>query len=239
MGMFGGRRAGAKDGLAPPRLPAGFEALADALLFPGSAESAAADIATASAAAGAALDELLADIAETYRLVGFGEPSFEVTRSASVAWAEASLRYLHGQSCDDPLTGLASLSHLRSRLAEIYRKAEQLNLNVADTYAIVVVESPEPPESRERQVDKILRMVEVWECIRCVYGGGETLARLTPVRAGVLVERSVDLGETTATLRSLLLDRRLDEDGPDPRVWIEGLPATQDSAISLLDELAR
>ena len=41
-----------------------------------------------------------------------------------MAWSDATLEYLHDLSCEDPLTGLASLAHVRTRLDEIYREAE-------------------------------------------------------------------------------------------------------------------
>ena len=53
-------------------------------------------------------------------------------------------------------------------------------------------------------------------------------------RVVVLAERNDRLGRRTALLRTMLMSA----DRP-PRVWIEGLPATDDSAAVLLDELAR
>jgi hypothetical protein len=47
----------------------------------------------------------------------------------------------------------------------------------------------------------------------------------------------VDLGMSVALLREFLDD--LDLGSTDVRVWIEGLPASADSATRLLDELAR
>ena len=51
-------------------------------------------------------------------------PAFEAAEALSVAWSDATLEYLHDLSCEDPLTGLASLAHVRTRLDEIYREAE-------------------------------------------------------------------------------------------------------------------
>ena len=47
------------------------------------------------------------------------EPDFDATEALSVAWSEETLGYLHQVSCEDPLTGLATLAHLRARLAEL------------------------------------------------------------------------------------------------------------------------
>ena len=52
-------------------------------------------------------------------------PGVRRAGALSTAWSEATLGYLHRLSCDDPLTGLASLPHLRSRLSELYRARER------------------------------------------------------------------------------------------------------------------
>ena len=57
-------------------------------------------------------------------------PDFEAAEALSVAWSEATLEYLHDLSCEDPLTGLASLAHVRTRLDEIYREAELTDVGV-------------------------------------------------------------------------------------------------------------
>ena len=73
---------------------------------------------------GAALGEALSGLRATYHLVLGTPPAFEATEALSVAWSEATLQYLHDLSCEDPLTGLASLAHVRTRLDEIYREAD-------------------------------------------------------------------------------------------------------------------
>jgi hypothetical protein len=77
----------------------------------------------------------------------------------------------------------------------------------------------------------------VTEAMRAVYSGGQTLGRLGLDRAVGVVARTVDLGVSVALLRDFLCDLDLGE--ADVRVWIEGLPASADSASRLLDELAR
>ena len=80
---------------------------------------------------GAALGEALSGLRTTYELVLGEPPSFEATEALSVAWSEATLEYLHDLSCEDPLTGLASLAHVRTRLDEIYRESELTDVRVA------------------------------------------------------------------------------------------------------------
>jgi hypothetical protein len=73
--------------------------------------------------------------------------------------------------------------------------------------------------------------------VRAVFAGGETIGRLSPDRAVVVVRRLPQLGASVAMLRELLDD--LDLGATEVRVWIEGLPASPESATSLLDELSR
>ena len=156
-----------------------------------------------------------------------------------MAWSEATLEYLHDLSCEDPLTGLASLAHVRTRLAEIYRDAETTAVGVQQSHALVIVElcQRRRPAVPEHRFTRALRLVQVTEAIRAVYSGGQTIGRLGQDRAVALVPRTADLGGSVALLREFLGD--LDLGGAEVRVWIEGLPASADSATRLLDDLAR
>src|SRR6266496_1433712 len=96
------------------------------------------------AADGVSLPEALDGLSALYRSISGGEPAFAAVRALSSSWAEASLVYLHSLSCEDPLTGLSSLAHLRSRLGELYREAEFRGTSVPQTHALVVVEPITP-----------------------------------------------------------------------------------------------
>jgi GGDEF domain-containing protein len=226
-------------------LPMRFEAVGEALLSqPG--EPASVDVVAACAVVGrdvardgAALGEALSGLRSTYRLVRGEAPAFEATEALSVAWSDATLEYLHDLSCEDPLTGLASLAHLRTRLDELYREAELTDRAVAGSHALVIVELcfREPTTVPGHHFTRALRLVQVTEAIRAVYSGGQTIARLGLDRAVALVPRSRDLGTSVALLRDFLGE--LDLGAVDVRVWIEGLPSSADSGTRLLDELAR
>jgi hypothetical protein len=234
-------------------VPRGFEPMADALLNQGEVEAAAIETGRGLAADGVSLDEAFSHLEATFRTVGLDEPDYEVVRALCVAWTEVSLRYLHGLSCDDPLTGLASLPHLRSRLDEVYRDADRRGARVSAERALVVVEAGQPsrrPDSGlagHRSVDQsvarfgsALRMAEVSDALRAVFSGGETLARAGVRRAVALVRRHAELAAQVESLRQLLKSRSVTSlDGGEQRVWIEGLPSSSDSASLLLDELAR
>ena len=183
---------------------------------------------------GAALGEALSGLRTTYDLVLGGPPTFEAAEALS-----ATLEYLHDLSCEDPLTGLASLAHVRTRLDEVYREADLTDVLVSSSHALVIVELcfREPTGVPGHHFTRALRLVQVTEAIRAVYSGGQTVGRLGLDRAVAVVPRSADLGTSVALLREFLADLDLGE--ADVRVWIEGLPRSADSATRLLDDLAR
>jgi hypothetical protein len=167
------------------------------------------------------------------------EPDFASVEALSVAWSEATLEFLHDLSCEDPLTGMASFAHLRTRLDELYREADQTGENTSTTHALVVVEMAAVDLRRraEHQFTRALHLVQITEMMRAVFSGGETIARLSADRAVAVVRRVPQLGASVAMLRELVGD--LDLGATDVRVWIEGLPTTPESGTRLLDELSR
>ncbi|MGZ4494082.1 MAG: hypothetical protein ACXVWU_05240 [Nocardioides sp.] len=220
------------------QLPLRFEAVGEALMSGSDVTAACAVVGRDVARDGAALGEALSGLRTTYALVLGVEPDFAATEALSVAWSEATLQYLHDLSCEDPLTGLASLAHVRTRLAEIYRDAETTATAVQQTHALVIVElCRRHREVLEHRFTRALRLVQVTEAVRAVYSGGQTIGRLGRDRAVALVARGDDLGSSVALLREFLGD--LDLGDVEVRVWIEGLPASADSATRLLDDLAR
>jgi GGDEF domain-containing protein len=223
-------------------LPPHFEAVGDALVSDADVVAACSIVGRSVARDGASLGEALSGLHETYRLVLGAPPSFAATEELSVAWSEATLEYLHDLSCEDPLTGLASLAHVRTRLAEVYREAELSDVAVRGSHALVVVElraakQAGRPAQAARRFTRSLRLVQVSEAMRAVYSGGQTLGRLGLDRAVAVVPRSADLGVSVALLRDVLADLDLGEGAV--RVWIEGLPSAPESAARLLDDLAR
>jgi hypothetical protein len=227
-------------------LPLRFEAIGEALLGGASPTHRGVDVIAACAVVGrdvardgAALGEALSGLRTTYELVVGRAPDFEAAEALCVAWSDATLEYLHDLSCEDPLTGLASLAHVRTRLDEIYREAELTDVGVPGSHALVIIELGFRDDATRRglQFTRALRLVQVAEAVRAVYSGGQTIGRLGLDRACALVSRTVDLGTSVALLRDYLAD--LDLGTADVRVWIEGLPATRESASLLLDDLAR
>lgn len=217
-------------------LPPGFRAVGDALVSGGSPVAAAAATGRTLALDGASLGEALSGLRATYDVLGDASPGFEVIEALCVAWSEATLDFLHELSCEDPLTGLASLAHLRTRLAEVYREAERCGEDVARSHALAVVQLPRTRRDSDAPFGRALRMAAVAEAIRTVFPGEETIGRAGPLRAVCLVRRDAGLAAALSLLRELLADLGV---GTGARVWIEGLPAAPDLGVRLLSELAR
>lgn len=220
-------------------LPLRFEAVGEALASGRDVLPACSVVGRDVARDGAALGEALSGLRTTYALVCGREPDFAATETLAVAWSEATLEYLHDLSCEDPLTGLTSLAHVRTRLSEIYREAELTDIPVPQSHALVVVELSFWARDRfaDHHFTRALRLVQVAEALRSVFSGGETLGRLGLDRAVAIVPRTADLGTSVALLRDFLDELDLGQAGI--RVWIEGLPGISHSATRLLDDLTR
>lgn len=221
------------------QLPDRFEAVGEALASAADTRPACAVVGRDVARDGAALGEALAGLRTTFLDVLGMEPDFASVEALSVAWSEATLEFLHGVSCEDPLTGLASRAHLRAKLDEVYREADQVGEKVPLTHAVVLVElsAAGHPGADEHRFTRAMQLVKVTETVRAVFAGGETIARLRADRAAVVVRRRPELGASVGMLRELLSGT--ERGATDVRLWIEGLPQSVAAARTLLDELAR
>ena len=156
-------------------------------------------------------------------LVGGTDPRYATSGRSPVAWSEATLGYLHQLSCEDPLTGLASLAHLRSRSPSSTAAGRRRRRRA--THALVVVDRRPPwPGARARRdaADPAMRAAQLGETARTVFAGGETIGRV-----GAGPRRRPRRPRRPAGRRVELLRRMLDGTRATrrPRVWIEGLPA--------------
>ena len=220
------------------RLPERFEAVAEALVAGRSATDACEVVGRSMGSQGVSLEETLADLRTTYDVVLGKEPAFTDACAVSLGWSEATLAYLHQLSCADPLTGLASMAHLRGRLTELYL-GDARGRALRDRYAVVVVEASAPRLTgvADEVFGVDLRMSRIGESARSVFSGGETICRIGPRRIVVLTARTESLGRRMSLLRSLLEVGERAHGGI--RIWTESLPLAADQASSLLDELSR
>ncbi|MET0997483.1 MAG: hypothetical protein ABWX73_02100 [Marmoricola sp.] len=219
--------------------PARFQAVAERLAAGHDASDACAMVGREMARDGADLGEALDGLRTTYARVLGGEPDFRAVHALGVAWSEETLGYLHQLSCENPLTGLASLAHLRARLSEVYRGAEQGGASATTGHALVVLDLPllAPPSALAGAFESTLRLVRLAECTRMAFPGGETICQATPRRVVVLAKRGDLLAQRVGLLRDLVED--LAPEMGRARVWIEGLPPANHGAGLLLDEIAR
>ena len=225
-------------------LPARFQAVGERLAAGHDASSACAVVGRETARDGADLGEALDGLRATYARVQGGEPDFRALRALCLAWSEETLGYLHQLSCEDPLTGLASLAHVRARLSEVYRGAEQGGRPTNTSHALVVVDLPLLAQQLSRDAGSVgagfesaLWLASLADTARKVFPGGETIAQASPSRLVVVTERGELLARRVGLLRDLVED--LGPRGERARVWIEGLPPSDDGAALLLDEIAR
>ncbi len=221
-------------------LPHRFEAVGEALSSGSGLLDACAIAGQDLARDGASMQEALDSLRDTAHRVAGGDPSFDAVSALLTAWGETTLGYLHQLSCDDPLTGLASQAHLRSRLSELYRlpPAER----AVAGHALVVCALPFGDDPSEEPVDhftRAMRLARAGEMARTVFPRDETVARVGMRRVAVLARRDDRLGRRVRVLRALLEGVESRVGGPLVRVWIEGLPDSDASTGMLLDELAR
>src|SRR6478752_6841120 len=186
-------------------LPMSYEAVGEALSVGRSATDACEVVGRLLGSQGVSLEETLADLRTTYDLVLATEPAFTDACAVALGWSEATLAYLHQLSCADPLTGLASMAHLRGRLTELYRGDSRLHA-LRDRYALVVVEASQPRLTglADEVFGVDLRMSRIGESARSVFSGGETICRIGPRRIVVLASRDESLGRRATLLRNLL-----------------------------------
>lgn len=223
-----------------PRFPPGFEAVGEALEAEACPIAASETVGREMASDGASVDEALSGLQATWQLVTGTDPSFSAVTALATGWGDVTLSFLHQLSCDDPLTGLASLAHLRTVLSGVFRSQTRVARSPRDTHALVVIDlrlENRTPVGTGDPIGSALRAATVAESARTVFGGAEVIARLTRHRVAVLATRDPRLGVRVRLLRHLLESMELD--GYRPWIWIEGLPASDPAAGQLLDELAR
>jgi len=216
--------------------------------------------------AGVGIGETLDDLGALFSVLSWPDPPLSLVRCAAEGWVDSGLMALATESCEDPLTGLMTLSYLRSRLAEIYRAAGAPDgrlggglggaarggpgatvgggpgAAVGDTHCLVMVDLSDGSEPWRR----LARAVVVAHDLRAVFDGGETLTLVGTGRAAALVPVSPRLEFNIAALRRLLT-QTLTPDHPDGHaesgpggvlVWVERLPDDLEEAQALLEVLA-
>lgn len=221
-------------------LPVGFEAVGEALVAQRCPLAACSEVGRDLALDGASVDEALVGLRATWQVAQGTDPDYGAVSAMVGAWGEVTLSVVNDISCEDPLTGLGTVAHLRTCLAGLYRAPRHGGALPRDSHALVIVDLPEDRlghVSNRDSVGRALRMAGLGDAARTVFAGNEVIGRLGCNRIAVLCARDSKLGVRVRLLRRFV--EGMDLSGHTPRVWIEGLPATDLAGAHLLDELAR
>lgn len=210
------------------------EAAAAAVLSDTDPCPALARLGDARAQAGVGVAEALDDVAALYAAAHAGEPPYGALRAFLEAYGDAVLGARDTGACEDPLTGLATLPYLRTRIVEEYREAARDGESIAQRSALVVVDTSD--DDRRGLLPAVDR-IEVAHALSSVFSGGETCAVLNRHRSVALVRRCASLPRSVQLLQELLDTRS--PLVPPARSWVEGLPPHECGAAALLTELAR
>ena len=203
--------------------------------------AACAGLGRSRARAGVGVAETIDDLAALFAVLGGGEGSrpgagapggdqpLRLVGAIAEGWAEESVsQFAHG-GCEDPLSGLATLSYLRTRLAEVYREAERGGTSPAETHRLLVIGLPRRPDPWRRLALPIL----VGRDLRAAFPGGETLSLAKPGPAIALVPARGDLPFRYARLRRNI------QSAFGTQIRMTPLPGQLTEALRLVDELAR
>ena len=196
--------------------------------------AACAGLGRSRARAGVGIAETIDDLAALFAVLGEGEgrqwdPPLRLVGAIAEGWAEESVTQFAHVGCEDPLSGLATLSYLRTRLAEVYREAEQGGTSPAETHRLLVVGLPRRPDPWRRLALPIL----VGRDLRAAFPGGETLSLAKPGPAIALVPARSDLPLRYARLRRNI------QAAFGTQIRMTPLPGRLTEALRLVDELAR
>jgi hypothetical protein len=156
------------------------------------------------------------------------DPALRFVGAIAEGWAEESVSQFARSGCEDPLSGMAALPYLRTRLAEVYREAEQRGTSPAETHRLLVVGLPRRPDPWRRLVLPIL----VGRDLRAAFPGGETLALAKPGPAIALVPARRDLPLRYARLRRNI------QAAFGTQIRMTPLPGRLTETLRLVDELA-
>jgi hypothetical protein len=190
--------------------------------------AACAGLGRSRARAGVGIAETIDDLAALFAVLG-GDPPLRLVGAIAEGWAEESVSQFAHVGCEDPLSGLATLPYLRTRLAEVYREAEQGGTSPAETHRLLVVGLPRRPDPWRRLALPIL----VGRDLRAAFPGGETLSLAKPGPAIALVPARRDLPLRYARLRRNI------QAAFGTQIRMTPLPGQLTEALRLVDELAR
>jgi hypothetical protein len=214
------------------------DAVSDALACRGTdARAACAALGRERADAGVPLDEARADLRQAARAAAVkAVGAAELLDALTIGWVEQCMDWLYARSCLDPLTDLAPVAYLATRLDEVRAEARLMGLSVHDLHALVIVRTAPTRDPIVRET----RMITLQSVMREAFIGGETLARLGPTVAAALVARTPPirlrhaLGVLADGIDQAVAAGRLQS----TRTWVEPLPDGPGGLPQLVQDLA-
>jgi hypothetical protein len=212
------------------------DAVADAILGDsGDARTACESLGRHRAASGVFLDEARADLMVAGMVAGLSSATTaELVDGLTLGWVDRTLDTFFTSACVDPVTELATLPYLMTRLSELYASGAARRVPVGDEYAFVVVRVLMASDLMQSE----LQMAVVQGTLLAAFHAGETLARIGPSSAVAVVARAEPaLGESLRVLRSELENARLADRVRRNRMWLERLPRERDSLPGLIRQL--
>jgi GGDEF domain-containing protein len=170
--------------------------------------------------------------AAVHATAGRGSDGVRLLRTVSLAWTDVACGDLAETAAVDPLSGLASVRYLRTRLAEVYRAARAHGRSAGAGHGLVVLALDVSDWRR------VAPLSIAGEAAGVVFDAGESIAVVGRGTVVVLAPRE-GLAERAGVLRRLLLRRLAAAEGlvGRPSVRIVRLPATHDAACALLERL--
>ncbi|WP_249124236.1 hypothetical protein [Saccharopolyspora erythraea] len=163
-----------------------------------------------------------------------------LVRATALGWADVVARLAVGREVQDPLTGLTTLSYLRTRLHELYRLAGASGRTPDADHALVEVSLDVRGE--DRGYPAMMAMVLAADVLRAVFDAGETVSLARSSTALVLAPRGRSTTDRCARL-GRLIERRIADDpallmnGP-VRVREVALPPAHEQACALITSMA-
>lgn len=160
-------------------------------------------------------------------------------RPVALGWADVQAEYTVGREVQDPLTGLTTVSYLRTRLHEVYRGAFAAGRPVDSDHVLITVSLDISPETGGYPL--MMAMVLAADVLRDVFDSGETVSLLRSDTAAVLAPREPCLEARCDRVRALVHGRIAADPALHPvgpvRVRQEPLPTDHATACAMLGTL--
>lgn len=178
----------------------------------------------ARARSGVGIGQSLDDLASFTHLAGWRSPPLELVRALAEGWADAGRGR---ETCQDPLTGLATAEYLRTRIGELYRADGGPSAASEHRLAVVALDPQIDPWRRAA------RLIVLGYELRRFFTRGESVCLLGRGRIAVITPDAVGLDLELDELRTGICWEH------GAAVWSVVLPPTHREAQAMIEGLGR